>query len=97
MSKEPYNNFRWRFIAAVISPLIIMWGLFWLHTTHEHNSDISLAIILTFTALALTVAFLFLRQINKIYTSNVKLLEQQEELKLKSELLDAASDAVLLI
>ena len=41
--------------------------------------------------------FLFLRQINKLENANLKLISQQDELQLKAELLDSASDAILLL
>ncbi|MBC7963276.1 MAG: PAS domain S-box protein [Steroidobacteraceae bacterium] len=47
--------------------------------------------------LVATLFFLFLRQIKKLEFANLKLLSQQEELQFKAELIDSASDAILLL
>src|SRR6185369_3729345 len=54
-------------------------------------------IALLLTLLSLTIAYLFLRQLKYLESSNLKLQSNQQELELKSELLDTASDAVLLL
>lgn len=54
-------------------------------------------IALVLTLLALSIASLFLRQLNNMESANHKLRLNQDELQLKSELLDTASDAVLLL
>lgn len=44
-----------------------------------------------------TLNYFFLRQVNNLEQANIKLEEQQIDLELKAELLDAASDAILLL
>ncbi|MFA7402743.1 MAG: PAS domain S-box protein [Pelobacteraceae bacterium] len=47
--------------------------------------------------LACTVSLLFLRQLKQLEAASRKLSMQQDELELKAELLDAATDAILLL
>ena len=80
--------------------LLLLAGLFFWHVAGERNLVSSFAesiIESTLVVLFCMISYLFLQKMRKLEQANFTLEEQQEELELKAELLDAASDAILLI
>lgn len=97
MSDDYYINIRRRFIMLVIVVLIVMGCFSWWHALHEEKPLISTIVATLMSILTIYIAYFFLTQINKIAAVNEKLRTQKKELQLKSELLDTASDVVLLL
>jgi len=104
MPAEYYIRIRHRLKVTAISVPLVIWGLFFLQTANDRadvnsssNGLIYIAIALFLTLLVLAIAWLFLRQLHSIEVANHRLCAQQEEMQLKLELLDTASDAVLLL
>lgn len=97
MFADDYTSFRRRFIFVVFSVTLILIGLVLLHVLHQKETTFSIFIKFFMVLFAISTAYIFLRQLKSIELSNIKLRSQQEELQLKSELLDSASDAVLLL
>ncbi|OGU14702.1 MAG: hypothetical protein A2076_08320 [Geobacteraceae bacterium GWC2_53_11] len=95
MPADFYNQVRRRFIVSVIFVILAMGGLFWWQASLQKEHTLFLALILTL--LSLIVAYLLFRQFNALEYSRQTLQAQQVELQLKSELLDTASDAILLL
>jgi PAS domain S-box-containing protein len=60
----------------------------------EKNQGI---IALVLILLTLSIAYLFLRQLDNLESTHLELQLQKEELQIKAELLDTASDAILLL
>lgn len=95
MPADFYNQVRRRFIVSVIFVMLAMGGLFWWQSSLQKEHTLLIALILTL--LSLVVAYLLFRQFEAMEDSRVKLQAQQVELQLKSELLETASDAVMLL
>lgn len=111
MSSGYYYQIRRRFIFAVAGVLLILAGLFCWNFVLEYRLAISDANNLSWRAafmkqavisgllalLAMILSILFLRQLKNIKAANLSLISQQQELQVKAELLDSASDAILLL
>lgn len=95
MPVDYYNQIRQRFIVSVVFVILAMGGLFWWQASLQKEHTLLIALILTL--LSLIISYLLFRQFNALNDSRQKLQSQHVELQLKSELLDTASDAVLLL
>lgn len=100
MPTDDYHHIRRRFISAVTIILLVLAGLLYLYGARERELAFSSAesaigglLVVLFCALS----YHFLQQVRKLEQANHQLEEQQVDLELKTELLDAASDAILLL
>jgi PAS domain S-box-containing protein len=92
---EYYHYIRRRFIASAGIVLLVLAGVFCWYNPSEFYRQALLGFSLT--AIFALLSTLFLRQVRKLELANLKLEAQQRELELKAELLDSASDAILLV
>ncbi|MEI7815821.1 MAG: PAS domain S-box protein, partial [Desulfuromonadales bacterium] len=100
MSTDYYLRLRRRFISAVILVLVALSGVVYVHGIPERELQFSvagLAVSCLLLVLLTVLPYIFLQQFKKLEQVNRKLEEQQIDLELKVELLDAASDAILLL
>jgi two-component system, cell cycle sensor histidine kinase and response regulator CckA len=100
MPKDNYTHIRRTFASAVTIVVLVFAALISLHVTRGRNLELfsvesSIAALLV--AIVCAFSYLFLQQVRKLEQFNLKLEEQQGDLKLKSELLDTATDAILLL
>lgn len=99
MLTRHYYNMRYRVIASATIIILVLAGLVYEHVARGRGLvlfSVESAIAGLMVALICGFAYLFLRQVRKLEQANLKLEEQQIELELKAELLDVASDAILL-
>ena len=100
MSGDYYHQMRRKFAIAVTIVVLLFAGLIYLHVARGRNLELfsvesSIAGLLV--ALICSFSYLFLLQLRKLEQFNLELSEQQGNLGLKTELLDAASDAIILL
>lgn len=97
---ESYHNIRRRFVSAATIVVLVLAGLIYWHVARRCEPvsfNVEFAIFGLLAALFCAFSYLFLQQVRKLEQVNLRLEEQQIDLKLKSYLLDAASDAILLV
>ncbi|GAC1467699.1 MAG: hypothetical protein PVSMB11_03270 [Desulfuromonadaceae bacterium] len=100
MPIEYYHHIRRRFISTVTIVLLVLAGLFYWYGARDRElafSSVESAIGCLLVVLFCALSYLFLQQLRKLEQVNLTLKEQQLDLELKAELLDAASDAILLL
>lgn len=88
MPTDHCHNIRRRFIFSATGATAVLVILFCRNNTLEGALLALLVVILS---------ILFIRQLKNIKATNLKLVSQQQELQVKAELLDLASDVVLLL
>lgn len=102
---------RHRFILVVAGMLLVLALLFCWNSMREYQLVMSGAenvllraafmkqVLISglFALLAMIWSFLFFIQLKNIKAANLSLLSQQQDLQLKAEMLDSASDAILLL
>jgi two-component system cell cycle sensor histidine kinase/response regulator CckA len=100
MPTDQYHYIRRRFVIAVAIVVLVLAGLICLHVARGRVLvlfSVEFAIAGLLVALFCMFSYLFLQQVRKIEQVNLKLEEQKLDLELKAELLDLASDAILLL
>lgn len=79
-------------IAAVVLAALFYWG-----SLHEYKLVISGSTAGFLALLTVTLPVLFLLQLQSIRKANRQLILQQQELRIKAEMIDSVSDAILLL
>lgn len=100
MSKEHCQHIRRRLVTAVTMVVPAAAVLFYRYGARNRDPAFSGADSITaglLVALFCALSYLFLRQVRKLEQTSLKLEEQRLDLELKAELLDAATDAILLL
>ncbi len=100
MSTDYYRHIKNRYVSAVTIAVLVLAGLFFWSSVREHEAvcfSLEAAIGGLLVVLLYSLLYFFLRQVRRLEQVNVTLKGQQVDLELKAELLDAASDAILLL
>ncbi len=100
MPTESYHYMRRWIIWASTIFLLLLAGLFVWHLAGKRNLVSSIAESIIESALVVLfciLSYFFLQKVRKLEQANLALEKQQVDLELKAELLDAASDAILLL
>lgn len=94
---------RW-FVVAVAVMMLVLAGLSYWHGSREaqtvsfgNDPAIGVLLFIFIMVLLYLLSWLFLKQLHKLEQFHLKMMEQQDDLALRAELLDAASDAILLV
>jgi PAS domain S-box-containing protein len=100
MQTEYYHSIRTRFVTAVIIIFLVLAALIFLHVARGRSLvlfSVESAIVVLLVVLFGVFTALFLQQVREFEQVNLELEEQKEALELRAQLLDAASDAILLL
>ncbi|NTW98813.1 MAG: PAS domain S-box protein, partial [Geobacteraceae bacterium] len=92
-----FHSIRFRCISAVTIVVLVLAMLFFWTSLHEYKLVISGSIAGLLTLLTASLSVLFLFQLQSLSNANKNLILQQQDLRLKAEMIDSASDAILLL
>lgn len=91
------HHIRRIFVTAVTIAAVVLAALFYWGGLHDYKLIISGSTAGFLALLAVTLPVIFLLQLRSIRKANQQLTLQQQELRIKAEMIDSVSDAILLL